>query len=266
MEISSTQNPNIKAVVKLKKRRERDAQSLFVVEGNRELNRALESGWELIEFYSAPSLFSDEVADRSFPLDAPPADKSYVCTKEVFKKISIRENPDGILGVFKQKNLLLSEIKLSEAPLLLVCDHIEKPGNLGAMLRTADAAGVDAVIVCDAQTDMYNPNVVRASMGALFMLPVILCESHELIPWLKQHHINILSTTPQSESLYCEKDLTKSTALVMGAEHEGLSEDWLQADMQQIKIPMLGSCDSLNVSNTSAIILYEAIRQRNRDR
>jgi TrmH family RNA methyltransferase len=176
--------------------------------------------------------------------------------------MAYRDRPDGLLGLSPQIGAGLSTLALPENPLLLVAESIEKPGNVGTMLRSADGAGVDAVIVCDRCTDINNPNVVRASVGTLFSRPVLEAGSADTRAWLKNKGIQIVATTPDANLLYTEADLTKPTAVVVGAEQYGLHEDWLKEADCKVAIPMRGQCDSLNVAVAATILLYEAVRQR----
>jgi TrmH family RNA methyltransferase len=180
----------------------------------------------------------------------------------VFKKIAYRENPDGFLALAKLKNLELEKIKLSKNPLVIILESVEKPGNLGAILRSADAAGVDAVIISDQRTDIYNSNVIRASLGTVFTNQVAVSSAKEIKKWLSHNKIKSLAATPEADKLYTEVNYKGGIAVVVGEEHGGLSKDWLEKADEKIKIPMAGKIDSLNVSVSTAIILFEAVRQR----
>ena len=188
--------------------------------------------------------------------------KIFEVTKEIYSKIAYRESTEGIIAEFKIKDLSLQELKLSSSPLIVVLESVEKPGNLGAVLRSADAAGADAVIVCDPLTDLYNPNLIRASLGARFSVQFSACTSSEAISWLKAKGIRILTAQLQDSSLYYDTDMKTGTAIVIGAESSGLSDSWRKSADAHIKIPMLGSVDSLNASVSAAILLFEAVRQR----
>ena len=181
---------------------------------------------------------------------------------EVYDKIAYRGGTEGIIAEVKVKNLILSDLRLKENPLIVVLESVEKPGNLGAVLRSADAAGADAMIVCDPLTDIYNPNVIRASTGAIFTVPTVACTSAEAIAWLKDKGIRILTAQLQDSSLYYDCDMRPGTAIVMGTESTGLSQEWRRAADAHIRIPMLGAADSLNVSVSASILLFEAVRQR----
>ena len=258
--ITSLQNPAIKNIVKLSKSKERREQQLFVIEGARELSLALQSGYrpealyvcrEMFEKTKYPDLLSflpgEIVFDISFP---------------VFEKIAYRENSDGIVALAKPKPHGLGDLKLSKNPFLILLESVEKPGNLGAILRTADAAAVDAVIVCDPQTDLYNPNVVRSSVGGLFTVQTAVCSSEEAFEWLQNHNITSYAAELQAAEFYQQTDFSRPSAIVMGTEADGLSDFWLKNATKRIKIPMRGKIDSLNVSVSTAVLTFEAMRQR----
>ena len=183
-------------------------------------------------------------------------------TKEVYEKMAYRGSAEGVMAVVKSKERRLEDLQLSESPLIVVVERVEKPGNLGAILRSADAAGADAVVVCDALTDLWNPNLIRSSIGAVFTVPCVVCSSEECIAYLKGHGIQILTAQLQDSRLYYDTDMRCGTAIVMGTEATGLTEVWRQAADAHIRIPMLGQLDSLNVSVSAAILLFEAVRQR----
>ncbi len=256
--ITSTQNPKVKSLLALEKPRERRKQQLFVVEGAKEVRMALEAGYKIGNIF-----FCEEILDQHESNDLLREDKLLVpVSKEVFDKIAIRESSGGILAVAEQKTHRLQDIKLSKNPLLLILESVEKPGNLGAVLRTADAAGVDAVIICDPQTDFYNPNVIRSSVGCVFTKQIASATSEETLAWLKEHGINIFCTYLKAAKPYHETDFTKPAALVMGTEATGLSDLWVKNSSANIIIPMQGKIDSMNVSNAAAVVVFEAVRQR----
>ncbi len=266
MLISSGQNPRVKAVVRLRERRHRQAEGVLIVEGADELTLALEAGVRPTQVFVCRELSQARPggAPRQPPL---PGDVEVIeVTAPVFAKLAYRENPDGWLAVVPApwSGLEALAARLSPNPLLLVCEAVEKPGNLGAMLRTADAAGVDALLVCDPGTDPGNPNVVRASRGTLFTVPVALASGAEALAWLRARGIMTVAATPQAERLYTQVDLRGPAAIVVGAEDQGLSEPWLRRADQQARIPMAGRVNSLNVSAAAALLLYEAVRQRGR--
>ncbi len=256
--ITSTQNPKVKSLLALEKPRERRKQQLFIVEGAKEVRMALEAGYKIGNIF-----FCEEILDLQESADLLREDKLLVpVSREVFDKIAIRETTGGILAVAEQKAHRLDDIVLSKTPLLLILEAVEKPGNLGAILRTADAAGVDAVIICDPQTDFYNPNVIRSSVGCVFTKQIASGTSEETIAWLKRNNIQIFCTYLKASHPYHEIDYTKPSAIVMGTEATGLSDIWVKNATANIIIPMLGKIDSMNVSNAAAVVVYEAMRQR----
>ncbi|MFZ4463805.1 MAG: TrmH family RNA methyltransferase [Bacteroidales bacterium] len=259
--ISSKTNPRIKNVVKLQKASERSEQELFTVEGFREIDRAIRSGFRPEELYICETISKHGQQDAI--LNQLPAFKNYeTVTEEVFEKMAYREGSDGIIAVFKSKSNSLKDLKLPENPLLIVLEAVEKPGNLGAVMRTADAAGVDAIIICNPTTDLYNPNTIRASLGCIFSLNIIVSTSDEAIRWMKEKGIHIYCTYLEASVNYLAADYTKPCAIVMGSEAEGLTQKWIQGSDKNIIIPMHGIADSLNVSVSSAVVVYEALRQR----
>lgn len=262
--LTSLQNPRVKQVVKLRDRRDRDEAGLLLVEGYREVCRAVENGWPPRMLFYCPPLFQgvneNALAEQCRAAGA----ELFECSAPVFRKMAYRDRPEGLLAVAAQQRRALADIPAAPAPLLVVAEAIEKPGNLGTMLRTADAAGAHAVLVCDPRTDVFNPNVVRASIGALFTVPVVTAPSAEALAWLKARGVRIVAATPHADREYTETDLTTGTAFVMGTEQYGLSELWMQGADVQVRIPMLGRLDSLNVAAATTILLYEAVRQRRR--
>lgn len=264
--ITSVQNERVKRIARLQRKASaRRAEGLTVIEGAREVQRAIENGWQPTELWLFP-MFGKTDTDFFQDLEKSMGAGSacFQCSETVFEKITYRENPDGVLAVGPLVGKTLAGLKLSENPLILVAEGLEKPGNLGALLRTADGAGADAVIISDPATDLNNPNVIRASIGTLFYLPVAEASSEETVAFLKAKGVRILSAVPDAEAVYTDIDLKGPIAIVVGAEDKGLSNVWkLSADLN-VKIPMLGKNDSLNVSVSAAILLYEAVRQRNR--
>ena len=255
MEITSLQNPRVKHIVKLrdeKKQRERDG--LMLVEGYDEIQLALSAGHTPQTILFAPEILSRQMDDLNT--------ENIAVNRAVFERMSYRENPDGWLAVFPIPRASLDDLTLSESPLVIVAESIEKPGNLGAILRTADAAGVEAVIVCDPRVDAYSPNVVRASRGTVFTVPVVETKSTQACVFLQRLGVRILAASPSAEAQYTNQDLRGPLAIAVGTESEGLSNFWLsQADLT-VKIPMIGKVNSLNVSTATALIVYEALRQR----
>ena len=255
--ISSVQNEAVKRIVKLQRKAAvRRAEGRTVIEGVREVSRAVENGWRPVELWVCP-----EIGATTPQLDLKGCEQVQ-CSRPVFEKISYREGPDGVLAIGPLVGKTLAELHLPETPLILVAEGLEKPGNLGALLRTADGAGVDAVIVCDPATDLNNPNVIRASIGTLFYLPVAEASSTEARAFLKKQGVKILSAVPDAAAVYTDLDLSGPVAIVVGAEDKGLSTGWKTSVDMTVRIPMQGKNDSLNVSVSAAILLYEALRQR----
>ena len=260
--ISSLQNPRIKQLVKLRDRRPRDEAGVFLVEGYRQIRRALEKNIPLTELYYSPAWYLGE-NEPSLLAEAETAGaRLFELTQAAFAKVAYRERPDGLLAVAPQWRHALDDLTLYPTPFLLVDEAIEKPGNLGTILRSADAAGVDALIVCDAVTDLFNPKVVRASTGVLFSVPVAVASSIAVRAWLQTRSIRAVATTPAADALHTATDLRGPLALVMGSEQYGLSDYWLAAADARVRIPMAGQADSLNVAMATIITLFEAVRQR----
>lgn len=256
--LSSAQNPKVKKVIALQqKSSERRKEGLFVVEGQRELSHCLEAGYELDMVFLCPSLWVDSFIDN-LKITCP----CFEVTPNVYEKMAYRGGTEGVLALVKARKLILEDLVLPDNPLIVVLESVEKPGNLGAILRSADASAADAVIVCDPLTDVYNPNLIRSSIGAIFSVPCVACTSADCIRFLKERQIQILTAQLQDSHLYYDTDMRCATAIVMGTESTGLTEQWRQAADAHIRIPMLGQLDSLNVSVSAAILLFEAVRQR----
>ncbi len=257
--IVSLQNARVKQVVALQqKSAERRKQGVFVVEGIRELQHCLEAGFTINSIFFCPELTdANPLPQLSEKIAA------YEVSPEVYEKMAYRGTTEGVIAIVQARQLRLRDLQLKKQPLLMVLESVEKPGNLGAILRSADAAGADAVIVCDPLTDLYNPNLIRSSIGAIFSVPCVACSSDDCINYLKLNNIKILTAQLQDSKLYYDTDMTCGTAIIMGTESTGLTDVWRQAADAHIRIPMLGQLDSLNVSVSAAILLYEAVRQRN---
>jgi len=256
--ITSTQNPKVKSLLALEKPRERRKQQLFVVEGKKEIGMALTAGYRIGNLFYCVDLFHENDL-KTLGID----NKLLVpISKELFDKIAVRENSGGVIAVAEMKTHRLEDIKLSKNPLVLVLEAVEKPGNLGALLRTADAAGIDAVILCDPQTDFYNPNVIRSSVGCIFTQPVAAASSAETIHWLRQNNITVYCTYLKASRPYHEVNYTDPCAIIMGTESTGLSDIWVENTKSNIIIPMMGQIDSMNVSTAAAVVVFEARRQR----
>ncbi len=261
LEITSPANPRVKQLVALRRRRERERAAVTLVEGFAEVQLALAAGVRPLALYYCQELSSPDGPDLAGEVAAGGGEVIRV-TRPVFEKISYREGPDGWLAVAPAIEASLSHLQLGADPLVLVCAGLEKPGNLGAILRTADAAGVAAVIAADPVTDWGNPNVVRASKATVFSVPVASGTSAEVLEWVAANRLQVVATTPDARQLITEADLTRPTAIAVGAEQTGLSTDWLDRADLRVRIPMVGRADSLNVSTSAAIITYEAVRQR----
>ena len=259
--ITSLQNSKVKRLVLLQqKSAERRKAGVFVVEGQREIEHCLEAGYELDSMFWCPSLMAD--GGETFMARHAVPNATYEVTEEVYGKIAYRGSTEGIVALVRERKLTLEELALGEHPLIIVLESVEKPGNLGAVLRSADAAQADAVIVCDPLTDLYNPNLIRSSIGAIFTVPCVACSTDECIAFLKARGIRILTAQLQDSHLYYDTDMRCGTAIVMGTESTGLTDTWRRAADAHIRIPMLGRLDSLNVSVSAAILLFEAVRQR----
>ena len=257
--ITSSQNPKIKLLLQLQqKSSERRKAGLFVVEGRRELMHCLETGFDIVCVFWCPAV---EVGTEPLPV-LPDGVRVFEVSKAVYEKVAYRGSTEGIIAEVRTRQLSLTDLRLPEQPLVVVLERVEKPGNLGAVLRSADAAGVDAVIVCDPLTDLYNPNLIRSSVGAFFSVPCVACTSEACIGFLKQRGIQILTAQLQDSHLYYDTDMRRATAIVMGTEATGLTSQWREAADAHIRIPMLGRIDSLNVSVSAAVLMYEAVRQR----
>ncbi|XVX20678.1 TrmH family RNA methyltransferase [Actinomycetota bacterium] len=261
--ITSPANPRLKTLVGLRRRRQREESGLTVVEGYEELELALDAGVRPRAVYYCPELMlhPDEqltILDRARELGA----ECVQVSRQPFEKTAYREGPDGFIGVVPAVGATLTDLDLGEAPLVLVCQGVEKPGNLGAMLRTADAAGVAAVIAADPVTDWGNPNLVRGSKGTVFSVPVASGTSGEVLAWLRERGIPVVSTTPDTETEHTDLDYRGGAAIAVGAEKYGLTDDFLAASDERVRIPMAGVVNSLNVATAAAIVVYEAVRQR----
>ena len=254
--ISSAQNPKIKLLLELQqKSAERRKHGLFVVEGRREVERCINNGYQVDTLFWCPEIFGEEepVVDGA---------RIFQVSADIYNKVAYRGGTEGVIAEVVAQQHTLDGLQLQKRPLVVVLESVEKPGNVGAILRSADASNVDAVIVCDPQCDLYNPNIIRASVGAFFNVPTVACTSEECIQWLKSHDIQILTAQLQDSHYYYETDMSRATAIVMGTESTGLTDKWRQAANAHIKIPMLGIGDSLNVSVSAAILMFEAVRQR----
>ena len=284
MDITSLQNPRVKHIVKLRDdKHQRKEDGLMLVEGYDEIQLAISAGYKPQTLLSSPELAvshrraaavrGTNGVSNQLTVDATEARRvepveTLTLSRAAFEKISYRENPDGWLAIFpiphRTFESLESDSLLSDVPLIIVAESIEKPGNLGAILRTADAAGVDALIVSDARVDVWNPNVVRASRGAVFSVPVVECDNASALEWLKRGRMRVVAASPSADEIYSDVNLRESVAIVVGTEDTGLTDFWMQHADVKVKIPMMGKVNSLNVSVSTALIIYEAMRQRNK--
>jgi len=259
--ITSVQNEGIKRVVRLRDRRDREARGLTVVEGVREVRQALHAGVAIQQIYMCREGNYHCPEDLLTELTAAGI-RIVEASGTVYEKIAYGDRLDGVLALVEQPARALADLKLSATPLVVVMESVEKPGNLGAVLRTCDGAGVDALLVCDERTDLYNPNLVRASLGAVFTVPVVACANREAAEFLTIKGIRSFAAVVQATEHYFEKDLSGPCAIVLGSEQDGLSEFWRLHASDHVRIPMCGELDSLNVSVSAAIMIYEAVRQR----
>lgn len=260
--ITSTSNPRIKDLVRLRNRRDRDRSGRFVIEGYRELDRAARAGITIETVYACPDLYlggnEPGLVERLMGAGAEVIEVS----EAPFRKASYRDRPEGLLAVAPHFAVDLDRVPLDGTPLVLVAESIEKPGNLGTMLRTAEAAGADGVIASDPTTDVFNPNVVRASLGTLFQVPVAVGGTPEVADHLRRSGVRTLAASPDADTPLWDADMTGPTALAVGSEQYGLSDEWMNAADEVITIPMPGSVDSMNAAMAAGILLFEAVRQR----
>ncbi|MBS0603432.1 MAG: RNA methyltransferase [Verrucomicrobia bacterium] len=265
-EITSLQNPKVKKAVKLADRKERNETQLFLIEGYRELKRACDSGVSIQTLFICPKLFLGSNENTLIEDVRKAGAEVILCNEQVFHKLSYRDRPDGLVAIAvqmqRQLRDLVAMLAAKKDPFLIIAEAIEKPGNLGTILRSADAAGVDGVIVCDRCTDIYNPNVVRASVGTLFTIPVVEATSAETLLWLQQRKIKVVAATPSAKEEFTDTDLTGGVAIAVGTEQLGLTELWMNASDIKVRIPMHGVADSLNVATATTLLLYEVVRQR----
>ena len=263
MDITSPSNPRLKHVVKLRTCATREETGEMIVEGYRECRRALDAGYRPRAIFHCPDLYLKNENEAALVAEAAARGaEAFACTAPCFRKIAYRERPDGLLMTGPHVAVRLGGLSLPPDALVVVTEAVEKPGNLGTILRTADAAGAAAVVVCDRATDVHNPNVVRASTGTLFTVPVAEATSDDALAWLKANGFRILAATPHADKLHFEADLSGRVAVALGAEQYGLTAKWMDGADLRVRIPMLGVADSLNVSAAATILLYEAVRQR----
>ncbi|MDD3711301.1 MAG: RNA methyltransferase [Patescibacteria group bacterium] len=262
VEISSLNNPKIKNIAKLiKNGSERQAFKIIIVDGLREISEALKAGWEIKEFFYCLDLIKNNNKNEVKKI-IPFSEDVYELSKKAFEKISYKKNPDGCLAVFSYQENNLKNIELKKDPIILILESVEKPGNLGGIIRTAYAGGVDLIILNDQKTDLYSPNVIRSSTGFIFSMPIVLASISETIKYLDNKKIDIFATSISAKDNHFQVDFKKGGAIVFGTEAFGLSDKWLKAKVRKIRIPMIAGVDSLNVSVSVGIIVYEAIRQK----
>ncbi len=261
--IISLTNPRVKELVRLRTAGYRKGSGVTVVDGSREILRALGGGVKFREFYVCPELIGHGEEEKQVKMELSAADVPvFEVTKSVFTKIAYGDRQEGVLGICETPKRSLADFYLRPDPLVVIVERVEKPGNLGAILRTCDGAGVDGVLACDSKTDLYNPNVIRASVGTIFTVNTVLCSNDEALRFLRTRGIKACAASPRAQTIYTRTDLTGPVAVVLGGEQEGLSDFWEKNADARVKIPMRGAADSLNVSTSAAILIYEAIRQR----
>jgi RNA methyltransferase, TrmH family len=260
--ITSRQNVRVKEAAKLRLARQRERQGRFLIDGAREILRAIDAGVEVLESFVCESLIVDDDGQRTVARLAETRAVRATVTAEVFEKLCFGERAGGVLAVAKTPIRGLDQLRLPAAPLIAVIEGVEKPGNVGAVLRSADGAGVDAVVIADPRTDLFNPNTIRASLGTVFGANVCAATSEEVLAWLRALNLRCFAARPEAELLYTEADYRGGAAIVLGSEAEGLSPKWQAASVTGVRLPMRGIADSLNVSATAAVLFYEAQRQR----
>jgi RNA methyltransferase, TrmH family len=259
--VTSLQNPLIKNVLLLgEKPSARKEQNRIVIEGLREIRLAIASGFKITDLFYTPDFVADSDLKSLLPREY--GVELTEVSLDVFNRMAYRKDRDGLIALAEPKRLEFDDLQLRKQPLLLVLETVEKPGNLGALLRTADAANLDAVIICDPQTDIYNPNAIRSGIGCIFTMPVVTASSADAIAWLREKGIKIFGTALTATRYYHKTDFRQPAAIVMGSEASGLSDTWLKGADDLIKIPMMGKIDSMNVSASAAIVIFEAMRQR----
>jgi TrmH family RNA methyltransferase len=258
--ISSKQNDRIKNLIQLQKSSERRKQGVFIIEGIKEIEKAVMSGYNIVSAFFCPEIIEYSEVEKIIGQEH--NINFFQVTQDVYSKVAYRDKAGGLILVAKPKQLLLENINVEKNPLLLIIEGVEKPGNIGAILRTADAAGISGIIICDPLTDLYNPNTIRASLGCVFTQSIALCSTAVAIEWLKKKSIRIIATHLKASKPYFQIDYTLPSAIVMGTEATGITKTWIEAADDSIIIPMRGVADSLNVSTATSILVFEACRQR----
>jgi TrmH family RNA methyltransferase len=262
LNITSKQNPRIKDASRLRSRRERTRQRRFLIDGLREIERAAATGVRFVEAFIRDDVSNSANCKATLNAIEETDAEIFIVSSDVYAKLAFGERDDGIVVVAETPQRSLSDLMLPEKPFLAVIEGVEKPGNVGAILRSADAAGVDAVIIADGRTDLYNPNTIRASLGTVFQSNVCEATSAETMEWLRSRELAIVAARPNAETPYTDFDYTRGVAIVLGSEAEGLTGTWSGARITPVRLPMQGIADSLNVSTTAAVLFYEALRQR----
>ena len=262
LRITSVQNPHVKLALKLRNRRARQKQNRILIDGARELHRALGAGVAIVEAFICPPLCRTEEARCVAAALQQASPQCFEVSEPVFRRLAFGQRAEGVLGIAQTPLVSLDRICLPPCPLVAVLEGIEKPGNLGAVLRSADGAGLSAVLVADPRTDLFNPNTIRASLGTVFTTPVAVASAEQILAFLRQHTVAIYAARVDAPTLYTEADFRQPAAIVLGSEARGLSERWHDVGMQPIRLPMRGVADSLNVSAAAAVLFYEALRQR----
>jgi RNA methyltransferase, TrmH family len=260
--ISSVQNPRVKAAARLRERSGRDEQGRITIDGVREIGRALAAGVEVVEVYFFAELCRDEEHQQLLATAEKAGAELIEVISHVIEKLSFGQRVEGVVAVARPPQRRLDDLALTADTLVAILEGVEKPGNLGAIVRTADAAGVGAVLVADGGTDLYNPNAIRASLGAIFSVPVVALATEEAIVWLREQKFRVFAARVDGVTEYTDVDLRGRAAIVLGSEARGLSARWRGDNIKSIRLPLLGSVDSLNLSATAAVLFYEALRQR----
>ena len=260
--ITSLQNPRVKAAVRLRDRRHRERQGRIRIDGARELLRAIRAGVSLVEVFVSRPLCQSGDARQVLAVLSECGAEILEVAEPVFEKLAFGDRIEGVVGVAEMPKPTLSDLTLPQNPLIAVLEGVEKPGNVGAVLRTAEAAGLSALVVADGRTDLYNPNAIRASLGTIFTMPVCTATAQETLDWLRGHELAVYAARVDGSVLYTGVDYRPPVAIVLGSEAEGLTDVWTDAEVTPIRLPMLGAADSLNVSAAAAVLFYEALRQR----
>ncbi len=262
MVISSVQNPRVKAAARLRERSGRDDQRRIIIDGVREIHRALAAQVEVIEVYFSAELCCDEEHERLLQAAQSARAELIEVSPHVMEKLSFGQRVEGVVAVARPPQRSLNNLELSDDALVSIVEGVEKPGNLGAIVRTADAAGLTAVLVSDGGTDLYNPNAIRASLGTIFSMPVVAVSSREALAWLRENEFHLFAARVDGVTEYTDVDFRGRAAIILGSEARGLSALWRGENIKSIRLPLLGSVDSLNLSATAAVLFYEALRQR----